>query len=347
MTMLKRICAIITLVLLLTGCTLPAEPTAASTAPTTGTSDSLTVHFIDVGQADCALLECGGSYALIDGGNVDDSSLVVSYLQQAGVEELTAVFNTHPHEDHVGGLAGVLAVYPTQAVYAPTTTYSSDCYENFLYYADQQGLSVTIPSIGQTITLGDASIQVLGPTKSYADLNNISLILMVTFGDNRFLFTGDMEMEAEADLINSGAYIQADVLKVGHHGSYTSTSYRFLYEVQPKYAVISVGRDNPYGHPHDQPMSRLRDADCTIYRTDLMGSIVAVSDGTDITFSWGTGIQPENPEPTEVTYIGNVNSLKFHLPTCKNLPRPKNQIPFDSYEDAIAAGYTPCSACLG
>ena len=315
--------------------------------PPVPTSGDLTVHYIDVGQADCALLECDGKFMLIDGGNVEDSSLVVSYLQKAGVEKLEAVVCSHAHEDHVGGLPGVLAVFPTAAVYAPTNTYSSKCFDDFLYYTDQQRLSVTIPKAGDTIPFGDVAVTVLGPVKSYADTNNTSLVLRVDFGDTRFLFTGDMETDAETDMLDAGADVKADVLKVGHHGSNTSTGYRFLREVDPKWAVISVGTDNSYGHPHEEPMSRLHDAEVTVYRTDKMGTILAVSDGKTVTFSWkNTSAQPESTGANTTTaYIGNINSKTLHSADCKNLPDPKNQIVFDSYEDAIEAGYKPHS-CL-
>ncbi len=310
-------------------------------------SGNLTVHYVDVGQADCTLLEYGGKFLLIDGGNVEDSSLVVSYLQQVGVQQLEAVICSHAHEDHVGGLPGVLAVFPTKAVYAPTNTYDSQCFDDFLRYTNQQGLSVTIPKAGDTIPFGNVAITVLGPVKSYAETNNTSLVLRVDFGKTRFLFTGDMETDAETDLLESGADVKADVLKVGHHGSNTSTGYRFLREVAPKWAVISVGTDNTYGHPHEEPLSRLHDAEVTLYRTDKMGTILAVSDGKAVTFSWSnSAVQPEtNSESTPTSYIGNINSKALHSASCKSLPDPKNQVLFDSYEEAIEAGYTPHS-CL-
>ncbi len=344
--MKKCIATLLTALLLLCGCDKQVVPESRPHSTTTG-EDILSVHYIDVGQADCALLESGGEYMLIDGGNVADSDLVVAYLQKYGVEELKTVICTHPHEDHVGGLNGVLAVYPVKAVYSPTTTYSSKCYDNFMHYVDQQGLEVTIPKPGDKMTLGNAEITVLGPLKSYAKTNDTSIVVMVDFGSTSFLFTGDMEREAEKDLIEYDWDLKADVLKVGHHGSSTSTTYGFLREVDPDYAVISCGKDNDYGHPNEEVISRLADADVTTYRTDELGTVIAVSDGTDITFTWEkTQNEPQNAEHADVRFVGNINSKKFHTTTCSNLPGEKNRIYFDSYEDAVKAGYTPCGTCL-
>ena len=335
-------------ILVLCGCLAKVLLDASEEAPApqvTG-GEKLTVHFLDVGQADCALLECGGEYMLIDGGNIGDGQMVISYLQNMGVEELKAVVCTHAHEDHVGGLPSVLAVYPVKQVFAPTKTYASKVFDDFLYYTDQQRLEVTIPSPGDTMTLGQAKITVLGPLKSYAETNDTSIVMKVVFGETSFLFTGDMEVLAENDLLENGTDLKADVLKVGHHGSDTSTGYRFLYEVNPQYGVISVGEGNSYGHPHEEPLSRLHDAGVTLYRTDLLGAVVLRSDGETLEFSWkNTGKTPETGE--EVShYIGNVNSKVFHLPSCSGLPAEKNQITLESYDAALAGGYTPCSRCM-
>ena len=349
--MMKKLLIPLLLLALLCGCVLEVSPPTAPPAATAADSGSLTVHFIDVGQADCALLECGGEAMLIDGGNVDDGDLVVSYLERQGIDSLDIVVSTHPHEDHVGGLGAVLAVFPTARVLSPTTTYSSGCFDDFLYYADQQGLTVEIPQPGDTFSLGQAEVAVLGPVMSYAETNDTSIVLRVALGEDSFLFTGDMETAAENDMLDYwGSRIDwnVDVLKVGHHGSNTSTGYRFLYEAAPDYAVISVGTGNTYGHPHDEPMSRLHDAGCTIFRTDELGTILAVTDGKGITLTWEKQTaDPENAEPAEKVYIGNRNSKKFHLPTCGGLPAEKNRVFFESLEDATAAGYTPCGTCLG
>ena len=337
------------LCLLLSSCSLldPIATVPRNDYPTTQ-ADSLSVHYIDVGQADCALLECGGQYMIIDGGNVDDSDLVVTYLQDQGVEQLHTVVCTHAHEDHVGGLAAVLAVYPTEQILSPTRTYSSACFDDFLYYADQQDIAITIPDPGDSFYLGNAEVTVLGPVKSYADPNNTSIVVKVEFGDTSFLFTGDMEKDAETDMLDYGMDVSADVLKVGHHGSSTSTGYRFLYEVDPEYAVISVGTDNTYGHPHRETIAILGDAGVPMLRTDELGTILAVTDGSEITFTWEKqSAQPGDIEPADATYIGNRNSKKFHLPTCNGLPAENNRVIFDSYSEAIDEGYTPCGNCLG
>ncbi len=340
---------ILVLVLLLSGCSDGPEP------ETTGvpSEESLIVHFLDVGQADCALLESGGEYLLIDGGNRADSDLVVSLLEQQGVEELAAVVCTHAHEDHVGGLPAVLAVYPTAAVYAPTRTYASQVFDDFVYYADQQGLEITIPAPGDSWMLGSAEITVLGPVQSYAETNDTSLVLRVELGDTAFLFTGDMEVTAEDDLLDywesEPELLKADVLKVGHHGSDTSTGYRFVYQVEPEYAVVSVGAGNSYGHPNEAPLSRLNQAGAMVLRTDELGTIQAVSDGETVTLTWeNQSAQPETQQtPEETYYIGNVNSHKFHTPDCPNLPAQQNRVEFSSYEEAVAQGYSPCGNCLG
>ncbi len=359
---MKKLTAFLLIVLLLlTGCTIhlpavpptnPASPTSTGTATqTTAPEDANTmeVHFIDVGQADCALLRNGEHNMLIDGGNVEDSSLVVSYLLNLGIASLDCVVATHAHEDHAGALAGILAVFPVETVYVTTTTYASTCYDDFMNYVDQQDITPNIPTPGDRYMLGEAEVTFLGPVKSYAETNDTSLVCRVDYGEVSFLFTGDMETPAEGDMLDAGANVKATVLKVGHHGSSSSTGYRFLYEVDPQYAVISCGEGNSYGHPEDEVLSRLQDAGVTTYRTDLSGTVVATTDGETITFSTGNPVLPEfgNTSEESETFIGNKNSLKFHTEDCKSLPKAENRVIFDSYEAAVEAGYSPCGNCAG
>ena len=352
--MKKLFAFLIAISVLLSGCVvyvpIPEETTAATTATVTE-EESLTIHYIDVGQADCILLENEGNFMLIDGGNREDSQLVVSYLEQQGVQELDAVICTHAHEDHVGGLPSVLAVYPAKRVYAPTRTYSSNIFDKFVYYTDQQGLEITIPQPGDAFMLGNVSLTILGPVKSYAETNDTSIVIMAEYGSTRFLFTGDMEKEAENDMLDywgENYNWDCDVLKSGHHGSSTSSSYRLIYESDPEYIVIPVGKDNSYGHPHRETVALYKDAGIPFFRTDELGHVIVTSDGNEITLTWEKqNAQPEDVEAADLSYIGNKNSKKLHLSTCSGLPKAENQVTFDSYDEAIAAGYTPCSSCMG
>ena len=316
--------------------------------------ENFQMHFIDVGQALSVLVECDGQFMLYDGGNVDDGSLVVSYLQNQGVEELQYVFCSHAHEDHVGGLAAALAYFPANHVYSPVTEASTKCFQNFIKYTQQQGLQVEVPAVGTVWQLGSATVQLLGPIKQYNDTNDTSLVLRIDYSSTSFLLTGDMESDAERDLVESGANLKADVLQVGHHGSSTSSSYIFMNAVLPEMGIISCGANNKYGHPHEETLSILRDAGVDTYRTDLLGTITIGSDGSNYTvssehYATDAELNPTDPAASSTAqqaYIGNVNSKKFHLPTCLNLPAEKNQILFSSYDEAIAAGYEPCATCI-
>ena len=173
----------------------------------------------------------------------------MSRLNRLDVTELTYVVNTHPDEDHCGGLAAVLAKYPAEHVYSSVTEYTTKVFSNVVKYTEEQGRQIEVPQTGTHWSLGSAAVTVIGPVQEYSDPNNGSLVLRVDYGGTSFLFTGDMEQKAEGDLLESGADVRADVLKAGHHGSPTSSSEAFLTAVQPSVAVISVGADNDYGHP--------------------------------------------------------------------------------------------------
>ena len=342
------------LVLGLTACDSLPDSGGHTVKPSTGSSQPFEMHFIDVGQALSVLVECDGQFMLYDGGNVDDGSLVVSYLQKQGVEHLQYVFCSHAHEDHVGGLAAVMAKFPAGHAYSPVTEGSTKCFNDFVKYTQQQGLQLEAPSVGTVWPLGSATVTLLGPVTQYSETNNTSLVLRIDYGSTSFLLTGDMEKTAETDLVNSGANLKADVLQVGHHGSSTSTGYLFLNAVLPEMGVISCGTGNKYGHPHEETLSILRDAKVDVYRTDLQGTITIGSDGQNFTvgterFVPDSQLNPTDPSSSSTAqqaYIGNVNSKKFHLPTCANLPAEKNQVLFSSYDEAIAAGYTPCASCI-
>lgn len=330
-----------------------AEPeTPQVLTPISG--NGLTVHFIDVGQADCALLECDGKFMIIDGGNVEDGQMVVSYLKQLGVETIDRVVCSHAHEDHVGGLPAVLSVFDAGIVYAPVTEYDSKVFRDFVEKTEARAGEITVPAPGDQFTLGSATCTVLGPVQEYDDPNDTSIVLKVSYGESDFLFTGDMEVGAENDMIDHWGENfdwEVEVLKVGHHGSDTSSGYRFVYETDPDYGVISVGEDNKYNHPCEEPLSRLKDAGVVVFRTDYLGHVIAETDGKDITFTWeNQNAEPEDVEsadPAMKLLYGNKKSKVFHTYDCRNLPGENNRVEFQDYDAAIAEGFKPCGSCLG
>ena len=241
------------------------------------------VHFIDVGQADSALIECDGETMMIDGGNVADSNVVAAYLKKEDVTELNYVVCSHAHEDHVGGLSGALSVTKADNIYAPKTKANTKAYKNFKKKAEEQNVEIKHPNVGDEIQLCSSTVEFLGPVdENGKDLNSTSIVLKITYGNTSFLFTGDAESDEEEEILNSGADLKSTVLKGGHHGSRTSSSYPFLREVMPQYAVISVEKGNSYGHPNEDTLSKLSDAGVEVYRTDESGDIVMTSDGNSI-----------------------------------------------------------------
>lgn len=234
------------------------------------------VHFIDVGQGDSILIQSGDKTVLVDAGEADKENSVVNYLKAQGVTALDLVISTHPHADHIGELVDVLNAFSVARVIDSARPHTSQTYMNYLSLIQQKGIQFEGPN-GQHIELGvGTSLEILGPVKVYDDLNNNSVVAKLTCGSVSFLLTGDMEETAELDLV-AAKDLKATVLKVGHHGSSTSTSDAFLAEVSPSAAVISVGEGNSYGHPADETLAKLSTVD--LYRTDEQGTIVFTTDG--------------------------------------------------------------------
>ena len=332
----------------------------------TNTDSTFSIHFIDVGQADSALVECDDHYMLIDGGNKADSNIIYSVLQKAGVKKLDIVVGTHAHEDHIGGLPGAFNYASADLTLCPVKDYSSKAFSDFVKYANQKGGGITVPKAGDIYTLGSATVKILG-VNGGSDANNTSIILRIDYGQTAFLFTGDAEREAEQIILNSDTNLKATVLKVGHHGSDTSTTYPFLREIMPQYAVISVGTGNSYGHPTENTLSRLRDADVKVFRTDLQGDIYCTSDGKAVSFSvkknsnvdvfGGIGnnsTSQQNPTqpsaletpttPTtseQLVWIPKSGSKYHSKSTCSNMKSP-TQV---TQSVAINRGYSACSKC--
>ena len=250
-----------------------------------GDGEELQVHYIDVGQGDSTLLVCGGQAMLIDAGNNNKGTTVQLYLQKQGITTLDYVVGTHPDADHIGGLDVIITKFDCGTIFMPDVSNDTNTYRDVLDAMKYKDYSVTVPGVGDTYTLGDATFTILAPNRNYTEMNNNSIAIRVEHGENTFLFVGDAAGESEADMMANGLPLQAQVLKVGHHGSSSSTSKAFLDAVHPEYAVISCGRDNSYGHPTAETLTTLREAGVHVFRTDEQGSIVVTSDGRELVFN--------------------------------------------------------------
>ena len=245
--------------------------------------EKVSVHYIDVGQGDSIFIQSGNSTMLIDAGENDKGDQVVAYLKSQGVEQLDYVIGTHPHSDHIGGLDTVINNFPVKQVMLPKVTHTTKTYEDVLKAVQKQGLKVTVPNVGDTYQLGELGITVISPGEDYGDEpNNWSLGVVAKYKEVSFLMSGDAEVDAEQWMVEHNNDISATVLKLSHHGSSTSSSQQFLDAVNPQYVIISLGKDNKYGHPHKEVMERLEKMNVPIYRTDTMGTIVVSTDGENI-----------------------------------------------------------------
>jgi competence protein ComEC len=246
----------------------------------------LKVHFIDVGDADSILIEQENKYMLIDGGNDKDSEIIREYLSKLGVTKIDILIGTHVEEDHIGSLDSVINDFNIGKIYLPCSNTTNKYIEDILKAVNRKNIQITEPACGETFELGDAICTILAPvSKGYEKLNNYSIVIKLQYGETSFLFTGDAERISEKEMMRRGFDLSANVLKVSHHGSISSTSTEFLNRVCPQYAVITAGRGNNYRHPHKSTLRKLKDMGIKVYRTDESGTIVAVSDGKNISFN--------------------------------------------------------------
>jgi len=367
---IKRILALaaVLCVICLTGCAYKATGSDVSDTAVQGGTDNqkagfgLDVHFIDVGQGDSALIEANGHFMLIDAGEKDQTGTVIDYLKAQGVKKLDYVIGTHPHSDHIGGLEGVIREFDVTNVMLPEKEHTTRIYEKLLDAIADKNLKVTIPKAAESYSLGDASFQIISPNRDYGDnLNNWSIGIRLVYGKTSFVLCGDAEKEAEQDMLLSGLPLKADVLKVSHHGSSTSSSPEFIKAVSPRYAVISCGKNNDYGHPHKETMDLLNKQGIKVLRTDQLGTIVIESDGTGLripgqsteqnTDQQGSSLDAQNQAKetdTSREYIINTNTGKFHLPDCKlakSIKEENRKLYKGTREELINEGFEPCKSC--
>lgn len=340
------------------------------------------VHYIDVGEADSALIICDGEAMLVDTGNADQGSYIRLYLKQNNVESLKYLLLTHSDKDHIGGAASVISNVDIENLFMCRYEKDNDVYNNMMNEINYKSMDWSTPEVGSEYVLGDAVITIVAPNAEYDNPNDSSIAFVIRHGKDSFIFTGDAEVAAENDIVNNGLDISADVYYVGHHGSHTSSTQEFLDKVNPKYAVISCAKSNDYGHPHIETMEKLKVMDVSLFRTDDQGTIIGYSSGNGITFNvdpsdnWASGdselnesastqvkkamaeataavqeeklVEEQPEEKNEVTYVLNTNSMKFHKPNCDSVTDMKEKNRQDvtlSRDEVIELGYKPCGRC--
>ena len=248
-------------------------------------NENLKIHYVDVGQGDSIIIEQNGHYMLIDAGPNSCKENLLSYINSLNIKKFDYVIGTHAHEDHIGSMDAVINSYEVDKVLFSKHTTTTKTFENFANAVKNKGLKLYAPSVNEEFEFQDSKFIVLAPNSSYySDLNNYSIVIKFIYKDTSYLFTGDAETLSEQEMLDKNLDVEADVLKVGHHGSKSSTSKKFLDAVNPKYAIISCGVDNDYGHPKSVIMNRLKKANVIVYRTDESSTIVLTSDGKNITF---------------------------------------------------------------
>ncbi len=381
MTKIKNLLIAGLLCFTLVGCSTPAineQPQEISTTETqtdtitevnenevVSVDGDLHIYILDVGQGSSCLIQNGDKAMLIDAGENTCEDLIVNYLHEFNVSHLDYVIGTHPDSDHVGGLDAVIDNFDIDTVFlsAITDKDTKTC-KDVLASLDAKGLTYSTPAVGENYTLGDASFIVLAPSNHYDNANDNSIAIKLTYGEFDFLTTGDCEKDAERDICSLDYDITAEVYNAGHHGSSNASSEELLDKVQPSAVTISCGENNKYNHPHDVTMNRFADRNITTYRTDELGTIEIISDGTSFNVN-GIIVEPKeypvvptvngnditeedtNMEEFEEETISETvwitkTGKKYHKEDCDSLSNSKIET---TLEEAVAKGLEPCKKC--
>ncbi|EJE7233690.1 MBL fold metallo-hydrolase [Clostridium sporogenes] len=273
-------CLLICLSIIFTAC----SHQSSNAINTSNKSNELKVHYIDVGQGDSILVQTKDKNILIDSGTRKSSDNLINYLKKQHIKKLDYVIATHPHEDHIGGMPKVIDEFEIGNFYAPKKTANTKIFKDMILQLKKKNLKINVAKKGISLDLSnDSSLDFLAPVKdNYENTNDYSAVIKITHGNTKFLFTGDAEKTSERDILNSNVDLSSNVLKVGHHGSHSSSSKEFLDKVNPKMAIISCGKNNDYGHPHKETMKELNKRNIEVYRTDIDGNILLTSDGENI-----------------------------------------------------------------
>ena len=246
----------------------------------------LQIHYVDVGQADAIVIEQGEHAMLIDAGKNDTEDSLINYINSLGITKFEYIIGTHVHEDHIGGMDKVVYTYDFDKIFFPKQISTTATFKNFVKAVKSKNKQLHAPNVGEKYTLGDATFEILAPNSSdYEDANNYSIVIKLIYGSKSFLFMGDAEDVSEREILSHNFDIKCDVLKLGHHGSYSSTTDEFLDKVNPEACIISCGMNNSYKHPSKVTMQKLKKRQIPVYRTDESGTIVINCDGDNISFN--------------------------------------------------------------
>ena len=352
MTVKRIICAFIALMIIICCCSCEQK---GSKSTDERFVPKLRVHFVDVGQGDCILMESAHEFVLIDAGEREYSDRVIDYIKEQGANRLKYVIATHPHSDHIGGTRSVLNTVDADNFITKESDSDTLMWTRLLKTVADKGINYIDAKAGDTYSFGESTFTIMGPlSDTYEEYNSASVVIKARCGDISFLLTGDSDYLSNNEMIDSGEDLTADVLKLGHHGSNDATSSGFLQAVDPMFAVISCGKDNDYGHPSKETMQKLELIGCESFRTDTQGAIVAVTDGQRLHITtvydsaegnYTAGGRRHDLSPLDP--VGNRKSMLFHDPTCDGVAsmNPNNKVSLSSRSEAIAQGYKPCSAC--
>ena len=337
----------------------------------------LEVHYIDVGQGDASLIVCGNEAMLVDAGDEGKGTAIQLYLKKHKIDRLKYVVATHPDADHIGGLDVIIYKFECGQVLIPNCSNDTSSFEQLQYSMKAKGYSPHVVDVGEKYTLGEAQIEILSPSAefTFAETNDSSIVFRLDYGNNSFLFTGDATIPPQQALIyDPDLDIDVDVLKVPHHGANTAYIKGFYDEVSPEYAVISCGRNNRYGHPRQEVLNDLKSRGAKVFRTDEQGTIVAYSDGKEITWNckpsttWKSGEDASKESKTDnntinnssVTsrtnttvnekseYVANKNTHKFHYSWCASVSdmKEKNKLYYNGTREELKnQGFVPCKRC--
>ena len=240
------------------------------------------ISFLDVGQADSILVQVDNENMLIDAGNNNDGKNIVDYLNKQNITNFKYVIGTHAHEDHIGGMDNIIQSFNIEHFYMPDVITTTKTFEDVLDSLENKKIRFETPNIDDKLNLGEALIDIIYVGNDDNNLNNTSIVLKITYKNMKFLFTGDIEKDIEKELLNKD--ISANILKVAHHGSSTSSSKSFIKKVSPEYAIISVGKNNSYNHPNKSTLDTLNEYNIKTLRTDELGTIILSSDGEKINY---------------------------------------------------------------